>query len=890
MKRLITSLLFLLCFTAYSQTIPFKHYGVEDGLGNSIAYHVFQDSKGYLWFSTDHGLSKFDGLHFTNYTTADGLPTNYIMAVTETTDGVLWIATYEYGVYTYEKGKFMSHPPDKSLGRIIPINITSDSQNRVWLFSRQDQSRYIWYIKNNKYKKFSINDYTKDTVSYIFHDVFVRADGTPLFATDKGVFALKGDKLTSLIGSDYSIYIMDEDNVGNLWLGAVGKIIEYSADSKIRILTNDLIKDKQVRILRSDCGDKLWVGQFPHQLFAIHTTDGKTVFREDLPVNLIFRDRENDIWVITFGQGAFCYNYQDIINYTVQEGLADNIIMGIAEDSKGKIWVGSLRGVSYLNEIGSGKFGAETYTKQDEINGFTIDNKDDILYGYERGLAITKDGKRTEIPLKKRVRSLYKDMNGKIWIAMYKGIAYYQNDSVFHPKELSVLNDKKCNTIRLDSHGNLWVGTSEGVYCYNGKTVVKYSTGEGLSNNVVNGIWEDTKNRIWLATEEGINLLDNGKLVSDSLLKGLSNTMCTSLIGDATGKVWIGTNHGLFVDDGHSIRKFDQRTGLTGIEIQSLYVDSKNYLWVGSITGLTGINLNMYARIINSYPPPVYIQNIRVSGNNLGMPDSTLHSFSHSDNNIRISYTGLCFKNPQSLLYEYKLSGASGTWTKTASTSVEFSSLSPGQYNFLVRAVNTDGLYSKVPAGFSFTIQPPFWMTPWFIVLDAIIFIAIVSIIFRWRVRRSKQKALLKEELLNAKKTLENYMISMVEKNELLEQFKMDIEKLKQLKAKEIDEVRVDQLEHLNKTTILTDEDWDKFKKLFEQVHKGYFIRLKEKLPDLTQAEIRLMCLSKLKLDTKQIIEILGVSLNTVKSLRHRLRKKLNLSEEDSLYDLSDSI
>jgi len=77
---------------------------------------------------------------------------------------------------------------------------------------------------------------------------------------------------------------------------------------------------------------------------------------------------------------------------------------------------------------------------------------------------------------------------------------------------------------------------------------------------------------------------------------------------------------------------------------------------------------------------------------------------------------------------------------------------------------------------------------------------------------------------------------------------------------------------------------------LFEQVHKGFFIRLKEKLPNLTQAETRLICLTKLQLDTKQMAGILGVSNSTIKQSRYRLRKKLGLSEEDNISDISESI
>jgi tetratricopeptide (TPR) repeat protein len=149
-----------------------------------------------------------------------------------------------------------------------------------------------------------------------------------------------------------------------------------------------------------------------------------------------------------------------------------------------------------------------------------------------------------------------------------------------------------------------------------------------------------------------------------------------------------------------------------------------------------------------------------------------------------------------------------------------------------------------------------------------------------------KEKQQIENELANAKTILGEYIQSMAEKNKLLEEFKADMEVVKRTYDKE----RTEKLEYLNKATILTDEDWNKFKQLFEQVYKGFFKRLKDKLPDLTQAEIRLVCLTKLSVGTKQMAGILGVSFDTIKKSRHRFRKKLGLSEEDSLDDVVNTI
>lgn len=152
------------------------------------------------------------------------------------------------------------------------------------------------------------------------------------------------------------------------------------------------------------------------------------------------------------------------------------------------------------------------------------------------------------------------------------------------------------------------------------------------------------------------------------------------------------------------------------------------------------------------------------------------------------------------------------------------------------------------------------------------------------------EKQHMEDELVAAKMVLTEYIESMEEKNKLLEEFKMDMEKLKSLNDKETNEQRIKNLEHLNKATLLTEEDWNKFRLLFEQVYKDFFKRLREKLPDLTQAEVRMICLTKLNLGTKQMAGILGVSVDTIRKSRYRLRKKLGLVEEDRIDDIVESI
>ena len=142
-------------------------------------------------------------------------------------------------------------------------------------------------------------------------------------------------------------------------------------------------------------------------------------------------------------------------------------------------------------------------------------------------------------------------------------------------------------------------------------------------------------------------------------------------------------------------------------------------------------------------------------------------------------------------------------------------------------------------------------------------------------------------ELETAARLLDGFKQSVSEKNNIIETFTLELERLKTGEEQQIDTELLSQLE---KAIILTDDQWENFKSLFEKVHKGFFTNLKKKIPDLTQSEIRFLALTKLKLTSKEMASMLGISTNAIRIYRHRLRKKLDLDKDDMIEELVDGI
>ena len=138
------------------------------------------------------------------------------------------------------------------------------------------------------------------------------------------------------------------------------------------------------------------------------------------------------------------------------------------------------------------------------------------------------------------------------------------------------------------------------------------------------------------------------------------------------------------------------------------------------------------------------------------------------------------------------------------------------------------------------------------------------------------------EKLSKAQHQLQHFTQTLLEKNEMLKGFKEEIDFLH---ADQMDHrtARVQELVH---QSILTEADWRHFRQLFDEVHPGFLIRLKEKINDITPAEMRLVALTRLQITPKEMADMLGISVESVKKTRHRLRKKIHLPEDGDFEEL----
>jgi len=153
--------------------------------------------------------------------------------------------------------------------------------------------------------------------------------------------------------------------------------------------------------------------------------------------------------------------------------------------------------------------------------------------------------------------------------------------------------------------------------------------------------------------------------------------------------------------------------------------------------------------------------------------------------------------------------------------------------------------------------------------------------------RREELAAQNKALIESKKQQLQLYSKNLLEKSDLIHKLSGEIESLKQ---KSSDEEQVKNFSRVLNSTILTDEDWERFKKTFQEVYPNFFATLRFKFPEITASELRLSALIKMNLSLKEAASTLGISAESVKKSRYRLKKKIALPEDDSLEDFIRSL
>ncbi len=809
------------------QTLPVRIFTSADGLGSSFISHLMRDSRGFLWFATRDGLSRFDGARFITYQvgTKDAPPG--IEHFFETSKGIYWIVTTG-GLYRYDPGSAPISLQGNDSGRPILnaefINdwrgsLYEDNDGRIWLIGdgglsvlEEKEGRVIFHRRELKLPSYpsvwGITDFRQ------------AQDGTFWIVTTAGVMRRLRDGreiFYSIENTRTDLFsAVLEDNAGRIWLtrSSGTYVLKPETLSDLTEL-GDLTVRKLDQLAQPKAGAQPLMPEKAGEVFKFTAIEGFV----NGPAQFLYKSADGHIWM-SIREGAIEFDGQTFHTYTSAKGFGgDNGKM--VEDLNGNLWLGGSRNLVRFN-----RKGLTTYDSADGFRTSTILtiglSSDGKLYAASSDFYVNQfDGKKFQsvrpalpaharalwnsdttrldsqnnwwfltteklyrfayanhlasLPKQKplaayderdglKASSTYRsfeDRQGDIWIS--NRAAPDADDSKFGLSKFNRLTEKfhtfseaenfpsrkSASAFAEDGAGNLWIGFYEG-------GLVRYTGGrfteitKGLPEGLITDLHVDRKGRLWLSTAfSGISRVDdlNAEVLSFVTYKienGLASNNVRSIAEDNLGQIYAGTARGIdriSPETGH-IKHYSTSDGLAGDFVNAAFCDSDGVLWFGTPNGLSRL---VPQEDRNTAAPPIWLSGLRIAGesqavSDLGVAEIANLELAPAQNNLQIDFFGLDFDPNKSLRYQYMLEGGDKDWSApTEQRTVNFSNLSAGNYRFLVRAINADGLISEKPAIVSFKLLPPIWQRWWFILVAVIILGGSVITLDRFRVWKTRQ-------------------------------------------------------------------------------------------------------------------------------------------------------
>jgi ligand-binding sensor domain-containing protein/signal transduction histidine kinase len=738
------SISLVLCVSvAYGQRLNFKVYKPSDGLPQSQVLSIFQDSKGYFWFGTNSGVSRYNGVRFETFDMSSGMSSYTILCMGEDAEGLLYFGTEGGGLNVYDGARFTQIHFGSGGRKDMITDILTGADGNLWVATRDG----LICRGNGIWKEYGVEDGLPSRTCYsLLQDRF----GALWVGTSNGAARFDGARFISppmeMEAGRRHVLALVEDREGGLWYAVSGGLMRLSGTEIKRVELPEGIPQFMFQCGVVDREGEIWFGT---QEGVVHYADG--VFNQyttrnglgDNQVYAVMVGREGSIWIAT-DNGVSKLRKGPFVHFNKDTGLVSDMLGPIFKDGRGRVWVGTNEGISVFEGDDIWTLTTEDGLTNPVVNAIAEDSDGSILIGSGANLVRWDVRGITSVFEQRGVLSLLRDSSGRIWVGGL-GLSLLENGRATNLPSDNVLTKLFVDEIEEDWAGRIWFGTrTSGCFVYENGEFTVFGKEVGLDRCSVDAFAFDARRRVWIGTRgSGAFCWDGKEFQRFTTSNGLSSNFVWTILVDSDGNVWFCTNNGIDRYDGKEFRNFNSRDGLAAEEgvTNSAVEDDNKRLWFGSVEGL-----NLYTKkltIVNRVPPPVYIERMSVNGGDIGFAAGL--ELGPDENDISFEYVGLSFRSERDVRFRHKLEGLDEDWSKeTYEHSVRYASLPPGDYVFMVKACNDDGYWSETPASVRFTILPPFYQTWWFLALVLSCVALTLTLLHFWRVRKvSKEKQML---------------------------------------------------------------------------------------------------------------------------------------------------
>ena len=780
--RRSAALCFILCTLGCSfpslaedlPTKPLRYYALsswrtDQGLPQNFITAITQTSDGFLWVGTMSGLVRFDGVRFVPFL-AVGDESNLqdrVTGLVSGDDGSLWIGT-STGLTHYEHGRFVAIANQAGSKRFAVDDIVSDDQGGVWIITHS--------------RLFEANNHalTACPLPVDGHTGGLRAiaeanDRTLWVAGTEGAFALRGGKVFRHYGNSEglpaeNISFIDADARGNVYAGDGHRLFHLEGE-RFRIV-RDPGRDNFVSLLTDHTG-ALWMasgglhGISRNEQGRIDSfTTEQGLLSNDARV--LFEDRSGDIWIGTIAGLQRLHNGR-FTTYTVADGLPDgkNQYDAVFEDKEHSIWVGSLEdGVGRVRDGRFERFSVGQGLKRGQVRGFADSDQGIVVAISDYGL-FRRNGKRF-VPIPGiphgYITSPITDADGALWFGVNgNGVFRLAHGSLSHFTMADGLPATNVSSLLLDQQGIVLAATNQGVAQLRGNRFVTIADVPTISIGR-----DDQRGGLWFGTGEGLVFWKSGQMKRITTMQGLPGNLVLAVTTDDADNVWITTANAIAQIDRKQVdavltgakdtlwsKRYTQADGLGSRDVLPIgQVDmvKAHYgrIWLATANGLSVAETK-------AAPAPlaqVFVESIAIdevlqqTADRIVVPPGR--------HRLTVTFTSPDLHSPEQLRFRYRLNGWDKEWLDSASMrEISYTGLPPGDYQLGVVAANEDGVWSNAETLVSLHIRPFFYQTKLFLALASLTLLAFVVEITRRRTRhvaeqermRSQERAAERERI-----------------------------------------------------------------------------------------------------------------------------------------------
>jgi two-component sensor histidine kinase len=755
----VVMLLVSFLIEGYAQTIPLRHFTDEDGLVSNVIYCISQDRNGYLWFSSDKGICRFNGKEFKNFSTADGMPDNDVFNIREDYEGRLWLSSFNGLLCYYKNNKFFTakNEPWLSLPFKSPIFKTINQEDSSIIFIFNDQSKFV-NIRHNKLNIYSIPSAVRSifpfsglaSIKKITADNYklMYRGGTVNIDTCGKVLKVIYYKKEFDLSYSFKTYSKEEYLLSLDGIYSIDRKLLFPIKTKLNFNYSSTIK-----IL----GNSYFVGLLNGLLI-----NDSIIINCDAQVTFIEQDIAGNIWFSTKGKGIYSLSQNFINEHRYQNAYEGRIVH--AKVHQGNVLFANNYGTLY--EINNHKL--QTVYKNDNYittdknfltsSNFLInDSLDYILLDGKKAFSILRANRKMsqkisfELPISGSIKEVLYD-NGKLYIANIDSFKWFDYASLIKQKSIKEYNIKIHQTpgdnriyaraINQQMH-SMWFSQEKKLFelqegqqtekpAFKNLTLRQF----GFYKNYLIGLNED--NTLIIAYD-----YENEAKIEKVLF---NNCIWSRIYPIDDHRAIISTNNYYRLLTLYPAKK----TGSPNYTVQTIespfvpllaeYVaaDSINCYFFKNET-VTQIKTSVLFR--KTLPPaPVFSSFKALNKSYLIRPEIKVSYDQSKSINIvfdNISFTG------KDITCQYSITdNGKDEWREITGNEINLNTPGYGTYLVKVRSKTLSSEYSK-PAVIRLIVQKPFWATWWFISLCALALIALVwgiIVFITWRKLRKKQK------------------------------------------------------------------------------------------------------------------------------------------------------